>query len=76
MMHFNPQSIHLADAEIVKTTLLNAAGIELLRILDGVACPKGDHSISVSSVSLPDGLYFVQVQHKAATVTKKLVIQH
>ncbi|MBK9450992.1 MAG: T9SS type A sorting domain-containing protein [Bacteroidetes bacterium] len=73
VVHIN---IHLADAEIVKTTLLNAAGIELLRILDGVACPKGDHSISVSSVSLPDGLYFVQVQHKAATVTKKLVIQH
>jgi gliding motility-associated-like protein len=68
--------IHLANEDILKATLLNAAGIELLRFLDGKAFTAGDHAFSVSSHSLPDGLYFVQVQHKAGTMTTKVVIQH
>ncbi len=68
--------IHLANEDILTATLLNPAGIDLRRILEGKAFTAGDHTISVSSISLPDGLYFVQFRHKAATVTAKVVIQH
>jgi hypothetical protein len=60
--------------ESINITIHNEYGREVARLAGGVTYAKGSHMVSVSMYGLPDGLYYLVMQHRQGRETCKVIV--
>jgi hypothetical protein len=63
----------IARAGMVRLTVFNLLGQEVVRVIDGVQ-PGGTHQVDIDKLRLPSGVYVYRLQAPGVFETKKMVI--
>ena len=67
---------NLAEGDVADMAVYDVRGRKVAQVFTGRTLTNGDGTVRFNTRRLPSGVYFVRLQTRSASVTRKLVVTH